>query len=292
MHRRQRLSIALALPVMLVGSDQVRAIVIDDFSSGSIVVNGPTVQDQTELDPLHVMGGSRRIDVGRYGVGSRLEVADGQLQFDSTDWGYFTLTYGAVEPLGGMDLTQNGDDRIRVTFGDVTSTYLPMGIYVNLSAGSSSNGVSWQANKAWNGITVEIPYSAFPVPFTAVQKIAVDVLRNPANTGFDLDSIITAGPSSAGDFNRDGFVDGDDLAEWRRYVGVRTFNGSQLKVLATADANEDGQVDGADFLAWQRSLNGTPSEAIATPEPTSWSLAIFAAGAWRTRSKRARRSIG
>jgi hypothetical protein len=135
---------------------------------------------------------------------------------------------------------------------------------------------------------VEIPYAGFPAPFTAVQKIALDVLRNPANTGFGLESISTAGPSLAGDFNRDGLVDGEDLTEWKKYVGVITSNGAQSKVLATADANADGRVDGADFLAWQRALGATPSEAMAAPEPSSWLLAMLAAVSWRARSRRSR----
>jgi hypothetical protein len=278
MCRRQRLSIALALLVMPVGSDQVRAIVIDDFSSGPIVVNGPAVQDQTGLDPSHVVGGSRRIDVGRFGVGSRLKIADDQLQFGSTGWGYYTLTYGAVESLGGLDLTQGEHDRIRIKFGEVVSDFHLFGIYVNLPTSSSSNGVRRYASDEWDGMTVEIPYSMFPVSFEAVQSIIVDVSRNPAGTGFDVDSITTAGPSVAGDFNRDGAVNSDDLQEWGRYLGTSTRDGSIAGFLATSDANEDGSVDGADLLAWQRNLGASSSPpGAAVPEPSGALAALAAA---------------
>jgi hypothetical protein len=271
----RRVFVALLLSLALVAAGQpVYGIVIDDFSTGEIVVNGPAIEDQTGLDPSHVIGGTRRIDVGKFGDGSRFEVADDQLQFNSTGRGYLTLTYGAVESLDGVDLTQNGDDRIRIKFGDVTSNYTPMGFYVNLSPGSSGNGVSWQATQAWSGATIEIPFAGFPTLFTSVQKIAFDALRNPAGTGFVVESIATAGPSLAADFNRDGLVDGDDINQWKQNVGVVT-SVYMPKVFAASDANLDGRVDGADFLAWQRTWGGQPTSAIAIPEPASSLAAVL-----------------
>jgi hypothetical protein len=282
----RHVSIAVALLVTLC-SGPANAIVIDDFSSGTIVVEGPAVQDQTGLDTAHVVGGSRRIDVGRFGVGSRLEIADDQLQFASTGWGYYTLTYGAVEPLGGLDLTQGGHDRIRIKFGEVDSGGHLFGVYVNLPTNSSSNGVRRGVSDDWDGMTVEIPYSKFPVSFEAVQTIIVDAARNPAGTGFDVDSITTAGPSIAGDFNRDGAVNSDDLQEWGRYLGTNTRDGALVSFLATSDANEDGSVDGADFLAWQRNLGATNGPtAGSVPEPSGALAASMAAAAWATTKRR------
>ena len=50
------------------------------------------------------------------------------------------------------------------------------------------------------------------------------------------------------DFDDDGDVDGDDLAQWRGDFGVN----------ALSDADNDGDSDGADFLAWQRQLGSGP----------------------------------
>jgi len=89
------------------------------------------------------------------------------------------------------------------------------------------------------------------------------------------------------DFDDNGIVDGDDLAQWQGDFGVN----------ALSDADNDGDSDGADFLAWQRQLGFGPSRAsgsndasaqssggglpttaaeAAVPEPSSASLWLFA----------------
>lgn len=253
------------------------AIVIDDFSVGEIVIDGPATQDQAGLDPAHVLGGSRRIQLGQSGNGSHIEIADDQFNFNSVGWGYFTLTYGAVESLGGVNLTQEGHDRLRIKFGSVGAGFHPFGVYVNLSPNSSSNGWSVYVQDSWDDLIVEIPYAKFPTSFNQVQKITIDAFRNPAGSGFSIDSIETAGPSVAGDFNRDGLVNGDDLQVWQRQLGVSTGNGSTTAFIATADANLDGRVDGTDFLAWQSTAASLPSGANAIPEPASWLATVVSA---------------
>ncbi|MBA3484161.1 MAG: PEP-CTERM sorting domain-containing protein [Pirellulales bacterium] len=82
-----------------------------------------------------------------------------------------------------------------------------------------------------------------------------------------LIAIIGAAPI-AGDFDGDGTVDGDDLAQWRGDFGG-----------PGSDADGDGDSDGNDFLIWQRNLgqsSATPS-AAAVPEPGA--LALLAVGA-------------
>lgn len=67
------------------------------------------------------------------------------------------------------------------------------------------------------------------------------------------------------DFNRDGVVDGDDLAVWNSAYGVSS----------DADANSDGLSDGVDFLVWQRQYGfGLPVAMVAAvPEPSTLLLA-------------------
>jgi T5SS/PEP-CTERM-associated repeat protein len=88
-------------------------------------------------------------------------------------------------------------------------------------------------------------------------------------------------PHFEADFDNDGDVDGDDLAEWRNDFGPA----------AGSDADADGDSDGHDFLAWQQQLGrGLAVEATAAvPEPASCTvaaaLAIAAAASFRLKRR-------
>ncbi len=93
---------------------------------------------------------------------------------------------------------------------------------------------------------------------------------------------------AAADFNRDGFVDGDDLAVWQSNFGVIGTATAQ-----TGDADGDLDVDGADFLTWQQQFTGSTPAATtqaAVPEPSALLLAV--AGSlmtlYRSRARRCR----
>lgn len=72
------------------------------------------------------------------------------------------------------------------------------------------------------------------------------------------------------DFDRDGDVDGGDLAVWN----------SAYAANSNGDANSDGQSDGADFLVWQRQYgSGLPvAMTAAIPEPSTAAMLLIAAG--------------
>lgn len=78
-------------------------------------------------------------------------------------------------------------------------------------------------------------------------------------------------PTAAGDFDKDGDVDGADLGLWKGAFGQT----------AVGDADSDGDSDGADFLVWQR--NYAPGAAVgataAVPEPAAAALAALGAAA-------------
>ena len=84
-------------------------------------------------------------------------------------------------------------------------------------------------------------------------------------------------PSSRGDFDADGDVDGDDLAEWSDGFGL-----ASGAVRTDGDADVDNDVDGTDFLVWQRQL-GSSTPAVSAnapvPEPATLLLAIVAMAA-------------
>ena len=91
-----------------------------------------------------------------------------------------------------------------------------------------------------------------------------DVVYNPTSV------VLTVSPAFTADFDEDGDVDADDLAQWQGDFGVN----------ALSDADNDGDSDGDDFLQWQRQL-GSPGGAVvssvAIPEPASAGLMFTAA---------------
>jgi hypothetical protein len=90
------------------------------------------------------------------------------------------------------------------------------------------------------------------------------------------------------DFNDDGLVSGEDLAQWTRGFGATAGDGADAADLGDADG--DLVVDGSDFLAWQRQLgegSALGHAASAVPEPDSI-LLLLAAGAVLTARRRTR----
>jgi glucose/arabinose dehydrogenase len=88
-----------------------------------------------------------------------------------------------------------------------------------------------------------------------------------------------------GDFNADGYVDGEDLAVWR--AGFGTSVGADAR---DGDADADGDVDGNDFLAWQRHVGTDPlavgGNAQSVPEPAGVGLYLGAGLALSAAAKR------
>jgi glucose/arabinose dehydrogenase len=91
-----------------------------------------------------------------------------------------------------------------------------------------------------------------------------------------------------GDADRDGDVDGADLAAWQANFGA----GGDW---SDGNFDADGAVDGADFLTWQRNVGTTPATINneAVPEPATGGLLVLAAAAMAVsgcrRSQRQRR---
>lgn len=88
-----------------------------------------------------------------------------------------------------------------------------------------------------------------------------------------------------GDFDGNGYVDGNDLTKWK--VDFSLGNGS--------DADGDGDSDGNDFLIWQRQLGqGTPPNATPVPEPAWGPLSLLTLGvaaSWRHRRGQRHKSL-
>jgi len=151
----------------------------------------------------------------------------------------------------------------------------------NLSTGSHFSGLA--AAAAYGGPPPLQPFSpSNPTPTHwapntmstvlgtgVVQEAAMDpnltVGTRKRFTALDAGAMVDIGWSitipafNAADFNRDGTVNGPDLAVWR----------SAFRMNANADADGDGDSDGRDFLVWQRRLGQHAVAATnAIPEPT------------------------
>jgi hypothetical protein len=109
------------------------------------------------------------------------------------------------------------------------------------------------------------------------------VLQLPALTGglswdasqlYSTGVLTVLGSALAADFDGDGIVGADDLANWK------TGFGRTVATRGQGDADGDRDVDGSDFLIWQRQVgSGLPVAATqaAVPEPTAqWLLTLGA----------------
>ncbi len=82
----------------------------------------------------------------------------------------------------------------------------------------------------------------------------------------EIDYTILPESSIPGDFDGDGDVDSDDLADWQSGYGLGP----------AGDADDDGDTDGRDFLIWQRNYTGPQAVSVfSVPEPTSLLVVIF-----------------
>jgi hypothetical protein len=75
---------------------------------------------------------------------------------------------------------------------------------------------------------------------------------------------------AAGDYNRDGVVDGLDYNAWASSYG------SSVAPFSGADGNRDGVIDAADYTIWRDAVGA--SLAIAVPEPASVASFLVAIG--------------
>jgi len=151
-------------------AQHAQAVVIDDFTEGATMIVGPPTVDQEDLDPAHVIGGSRRISVEL--PTSTLEIGPQVgLKFSSTQFGYLKIVYGDVAPLEAIDLTQDGHDRFLVRVGEVNGGSHPMSLLVSSAATTASVGRSVHLEDHWGGILLESRFTGYAAMVTAVDRI-------------------------------------------------------------------------------------------------------------------------
>jgi hypothetical protein len=102
----------------------------------------------------------------------------------------------------------------------------------------------------------------------------------PGGRRWDLSKLYVTGelsvlPPYDADFDEDGDVDGNDLANWKAGFGASGAATTHMQ----GNADGDLDVDGVDFLTWQRQLGSVASVAVsaAAPEPTGVVMGLLAA---------------
>ena len=131
--------------------------------------------------------------------------------------------------------------------------------------------------KNWKAAAAASPGTWWQI---VIAMMGGDAASPETTTTFDNFKFTSAAPTSPADFDLDGDVDGDDLADWKAAYG--TTDGG--------DANNDNVTDGADFLIWQQQYAPPVATVSAIPEPTALALAGTAAaasfGVFRSRRQR------
>lgn len=304
---RALLVMALAVPLASAKSEDV---LIDDFTSGELFLPlqegvrfdsfsqtaemGPIVRGQREWSQvwsaIREEGQSATIAI---------DIADGVLRVDTPGdpFTYFRLSYslfGGVEQFQPLpfDAIAAGLDRVRFRFADDSAR-----IYHTVSLTSEVAGVTNSEGRSLGGRFISVPGGVLEIPFedffgdaaffTALTEISLSSTRFQGE--FALDSIELAGPPLAGDLNRDGVIDGSDLAYLQAaFKGVRDNDqpiAFPTTIYHTADLNGDGQINTADYTAWRDVFDATPLDnaSASVPEPGAFALAIIAAGMTRRR---------
>jgi endonuclease/exonuclease/phosphatase family metal-dependent hydrolase len=301
---RNRLSFALSPPVgtysstrgfqrYQVGAGSVPAVLLDQTLTSNpsdtlgIIVDGQKTdgwfgvadtEDATE-NPTGAAQATWQFDVADV---TQLEVsidmgAIGDFEaIDVFNWTY-ALDGGAFQPLFTSSVDEAGSKVYALAGGNMATHPDPLSM-------TPAGGAPTELSNVLQTLTAAIPGVG------DVLTLRLSAHTNGAGEAYAFDNIVVTGLVFFldADFNRDGAVDGGDLAAWR--TGVGTADGATR---AQGDADNDGDVDGADFLIWQQQIGLTTSNiaaSAAVPEPRSSGAALWASLVWAV-SLRSRRLV-
>jgi hypothetical protein len=197
--------ISVIVGVVCVWCGRADAVVIDDFSVGSLVVtrtgSSPAAAFQNGLDPSHVLGGARDISVGDSGSAGQsltIDATTRQLNFTvQTDHGYFDLGYGTMAQPLNVDLAASGSDAFLIEFagpgGFVTLNWLR--VFTSSGEGVLGGGnLGTMSTTLPDGrILMMYPFSSFSgTPnFASIQRVRLEFFRLSPFSGPVLRSFVT-----------------------------------------------------------------------------------------------------
>jgi len=163
----------------------------------------------------------------------------------------------------GLGVSRSWDDLVAGTTWTGTEVQTLIGSGANLvtvDGGHITSGI--MSTRISDGMPQEVVMDPTITQGSRKELTALD-LAFLRDIGYET---VTPQAFSPADYNRDGDVDGGDLATLNNWYGTNNPNG---------DADGDGDTDGADFLAWQQQYTGPLATSLAAnvPEPsTAWLL--------------------
>ncbi len=139
----------------------------------------------------------------------------------------------------------------------------------------NASGAILETRLSPKGVANNGPYDGKPWVFSMTKLENVDAIRitfigtktSGLGLAFNNFSPTFSAFTPSGDFNLDGIIDSQDLAQWQNAFGPSS----------EADGDGDGMSDGSDFLLWQRGFGGPAvlqtTPMITVPEPSAYVLA-------------------
>ena len=272
--------LVLALPAVC------DAVVIDDFSAGSITVVTNGVQfntataAQTDLPTEHAVLGGRSFTAQQVSSVVSLSVdttGDGRFIYEAPVSGINTsVRYLSSTP---VDLTSGGANHIVLRFAsasfDPPPNRTPAAGFIdfNVSSLNGSRGAYLRINNSATPFNIAVPFSLLgagsPTGFNPAQFRGLSFGTGNGNLDgtFVLDAIESA-YIAPGDYNADGAIDAADYTVWRDFASATTH-------INRGDGNLDGAVNAADYEVWQSNYGGGPALITSVPEPATIALTLL-----------------
>jgi hypothetical protein len=175
----------------------------------------------------------------------------------------YTGEGGATRVFGSFEITADSGDKLLGNFEIIGSGPIRLGTSIGSGTFMFTGGSGQFAGATGEGILdVTITLSSFPTTTGTVEHDWSGSITLPA-------------VPLPGDYNGDGNVDAADYVVWRKTLG-------QTGAGLAADGNGDNQVGSDDYDLWRANF-GAPigsgsvsSEQVAVPEPTTFTLVLFA----------------
>jgi hypothetical protein len=239
---------------------------VDDFNPGTKLA----ITEYNYGGTNHISGGVAQADV--LGIFGREELFaatfwnlhdDNQSQFASGAFKMYLDYDGEGGQFGDLSLVAETDDLAQsAVYASLDSTDPTRMIVVAINRTNSplDTALAITDDRVFDLAEVYQLTAASPNPVQAAD-LEIDLLNAFHYTmpAMSVSTLVLHAVTNPADFDGDGFVDGDDLAQWEQAFGLT----------AAGDANSDGATNGRDALVWLREFTGNTPTPLSVPEPIS-----------------------